>query len=403
MVKVVIVGAGPAGIFAAINLKNKNNEVYLLDKNDSIGKKLAITGNGRCNITNIASYKDFLDNIIRNKEFMYSSFSRFDNYSLIDFLEKNNIQTIVEDQGRVFPKSMKAEDIISLFEKKLKDKGVKFLKNTRLISVSKDRDFKLITNRGELDADYLVLATGGKSYPKTGSNGDGYRIAKSLGHNITSLLPSLTPLYFTDNFDIKALNLKDICLYAKTDKSTYVERGDLLLTSHFLTGPTALKIQARTLREDIEELWIDLFPDYKESDIEDTIIKIIDKNPKKNISNAIQELVNESLGSNILKRENIALNKKANQLKKDQRKSLIKSLKKLSFTYIDNSSFTNAVITSGGIDLKEINPKTMESKLVDGLYFAGEILDVDGLTGGFNLQIAFTTGYAASLAIKERI
>ena len=403
MMKIGIIGAGPSGIFTAINLKNENNEVYLIDKNKEIGKKLAITGNGRCNITNIAPYEDFLDSIIRNRNFMYSSFSKFDNYSLIDFLSDNGIDTVVEDDGKVFPKSMKSTDIIEMFKDILLEKKVKLISNTEVKSIKKSNNFLVTTNKVEFDFDYLVLATGGKSYPKTGSTGDGYTFAKGLGHKIIDQTPSLAPIHMSDGFNIKALNLRDVTLNVNTINKSYSERGDLLLTNRFLTGPIALKVQARSSRDEITDMWIDLFPNYSYESLEEILLELLIKNPKKNISNVLKEIINESLAICILDRLDIDINTKANQLEKEKRKALIDSLKCLKFKAVNNTSFSSAVVTSGGVDVSEINPKTMESKLVDGLYIVGELLDVDALTGGFNLQIAFTTGYAASLAIRERI
>ena len=402
MMKIGIIGAGPSGIFTAINLKNENNEVYLIDKNKEIGKKLAITGNGRCNITNIAPYEDFLDNIIRNRNFMYSSFSKFDNYSLLDFLSDNEIETVVENRGKVFPKSMKSTDVIEMFKDILLEKKVKIISNTEVESIKKSNDFVVTTNKGEFDFDYLVLATGGKSYPKTGSTGDGYTFAKRLGHKIIDQTPSLAPIHISDGFNIKALNLRDVTLNINTNDKTYSEKGDLLLTKRFLTGPITLKAQARASRDEITDMWIDLFPNYSYESLEGVLLQLLNKNPKKNISNVLKEIINESLAICILDRLEIDINTKANQLEKEKRKALIDCLKCLRFKAVNNTSFSSAVVTSGGIDVSEINPKTMESKLVDGLYIVGELLDVDALTGGFNLQIAFTTGYAASLAIRER-
>lgn len=402
MMKIGIIGAGPSGIFTAINLKNENNEVYLIDKNKEIGKKLAITGNGRCNITNIAPYEDFLDNIIRNRNFMYSSFSKFDNYSLLDFLSDNEIETVVENGGKVFPKSRKSTEVIEMFKDILLEKKVKFISNTEVESIKKSNNFIVTTNKGEFDFDYLVLATGGKSYPKTGSTGDGYTFAKRLGHKIIDQTPSLAPIHISDGFNIKALNLRDVTLNVNTNDKAYTEKGDLLLTKRFLTGPITLKAQARASRDEITDIWIDLFPKYSYESLEGVLLQLLIKNPKKNISNVLKEIINESLAICILDRLEIDINTKANQLEKENRKALIDCLKCIRFKAVNNTSFSSAVVTSGGVDLSEINPKTMESKLVDGLYIVGELLDVDALTGGFNLQIAFTTGYAASLAIRER-
>lgn len=403
MRKIGIIGGGPAGVFAALNIKNEKNEVYLIEKNKDIGEKLKITGNGRCNITNAKPYNEFLDNIIRNKNFMYSSFSRFDNYSMIDYLKQNGMETVVEDNMKVFPKSMKSSDVIILFKSLLDEKGVNFIGNCRVDSVEKTYKFVVKTDRQIYKFDYVIIATGGVTYPVTGSNGDGYKFAQKFNHNIIKQVPSIAPLYIEDKVNIRALNLEGVGLGVKTDKETYFSNGNLLITRNFLTGPLALNIQARACRDRIEKIWIDLFPDKTTKDLEEEFVKLLTNNSKKNISNILKEIINESLVAYILDMGNISKDKKANQITRNERNLLVNKLKELTFTYKENINFNNAVVTSGGVDVKEVNPKTMESKLVEGLFFIGEILDVDGLTGGFNLQIAFTSAYAASLGIKEKI
>lgn len=401
MAKVGIIGAGPAGIFAAINIKNSNNEVYLFDKNDKIGRKLLLTGNGRCNITSGKVYDDFLDHIIRNKDFLYSSFSTFDNFAMIDFLNRNKIETLIEEDDKVFPKSMKASDIVNLFEELIRKKQVKFLANTKIFSVNKDGRFNLETSKGQMDFDILLIACGGLSYPKTGSSGDGYKFAKSFGHTLIEPLPSLCPLYLKKTLPIKALSLSDIEIRAYTDDKVFSEVGDILLTPNFITGPAALRLQARAARSSITKISIDFKRDIYDPDR--ILINYLDANSKKAISNSLKGFLNESLLETLLSKVPISKNKPSNQITKEERKKLASLIKNFTLETRKNKNFNSAVVTSGGVKTTEINPKTMESKLVDNLYFVGEVIDIDGLTGGFNLQIAFTTAYSASLAIKEKL
>lgn len=403
MRKIGIIGAGPAGVFAAINIKNENNEVYLLDKNKNIGEKLKITGNGRCNVTNAKYYDEFMENIIRNRNFLYSSFSRFDNFSMIDFLNKEGVETIVEEDGKVFPKSSKSIEIIHLFESLIRIKGINYLPNTRVENIEKSDCFLVETASKNYRFDILLIATGGLTYPKTGSTGDGYKFAQSFGHKIVKAKASLMPLYLEDRLDVKALSLTDKKLILKTKEKAYEIRGDIMLTPSFITGPAALKIQALAARDQLESLSIDFFPDYTYETLDTKLISLFERNSKKNLSNVLKLLLNEQLVSIIIDRLNIKSDNKASIITREQRKRIVELIKDFDFKISQKENFNNAVITSGGIDLKEINPKTMESKLVNDLYFIGEVLDIDALTGGFNLQIAFTTAYAASLDIKEKI
>ena len=403
MRKIGIIGAGPAGVFAAINIKNQNNEVYLFDKNKNIGEKLKITGNGRCNVTNAKYYDEFMENIIRNKNFFYSSFSRFDNFSMIDFLNREGIETIIEGDGKVFPKSSKSSEIIRLFERLIREKGINYLPNTRVEKIEKSDCFLVETARKNYKFDILLIATGGLTYPKTGSAGDGYKFAQSFGHKIVKARASLMPLYLEDRLDVKALSLTDKKLILKTKEKAYEIRGDIMLTPSFITGPAALKIQALAARDQLESLSIDFLPDYTYEMLDTKLISLFERNSKKNLANVLNLLLNEQLVSIIIDRLNIKSDNKASIITREQRKRIVELIKDFDFKISQKENFNSAVITSGGVNLKEINPKTMESKLVNDLYFIGEVLDIDALTGGFNLQIAFTTAFAASLDIKEKI
>lgn len=403
MRKIGIIGAGPAGVFAAINIKNENNEVYLLDKNNNIGEKLKITGNGRCNVTNAKYYDEFMENIIRNRNFLYSSFSRFDNFSMIDFLNKEGVETIVEEDGKVFPKSSKSSEIILLFESLIREKRIKYLPNTTVENIEKSDCFVVKTARKKYKFDSMIIATGGLTYPKTGSTGDGYNFAQSFGHKIIKAKASLMPLYLENRLDVKALSLTNKKLILRTIEKSYEIIGDIMLTPNFITGPAALKIQALAARDGLESLSIDFLPECTYDMLNTKLISLFERNSKKNISNVLNILLNDQLTSLVIDRLKIKKDIKASIITREQRKRILELIKDFDFKIRNKENFNNAVITSGGVDLKEINPKTMESKLVNDLYFIGEVLDIDALTGGFNLQIAFTTAYAASLDIKEKI
>lgn len=403
MRKIGIIGAGPAGVYAAINIKNENNEVYLLDKNNNIGEKLKITGNGRCNVTNAKYYDEFMENIIRNRNFLYSSFSRFDNFSMIDFLNKEGVETIVEEDGKVFPKSSKSSEIILLFESLIREKRIKYLPNTTVQNIEKPDCFVVKTARKKYKFDSMVIATGGLTYPKTGSTGDGYKFAQSFGHKISKAKASLMPLYLENRLDVKALSLTNKKLILRTKEKSYEIIGDIMLTPNFITGPAALKIQALAARDQLESLSIDFLPEFTYEMLDTKLISLFERNSKKNISNVLNILLNDQLTSIVIDRLKIKRDIKASIITREQRKRILELIKDFDFKIRQKENFNNAVITSGGVDLKEINPKTMESKLVNDLYFIGEVLDIDALTGGFNLQIAFTTAYTASLDIKEKI
>ena len=403
MRKIGIIGAGPAGVFAAINIKNENNQVYLLDKNNQIGEKLKITGNGRCNVTNAKYYDEFLENIIRNKNFLYSAFSRFDNFSMIDFLNKEGIETVIEEDGKVFPKSSKSSEIICLFESLIREKGIRFIPKTEVEKIEKSDCFLLETSRGKYEFDSLIIATGGLTYFKTGSTGDGYTFARSFGHKIINTKASLMPLYLEERINVKALSLSNKKLCLKTKEKTYEIRGDIMITPNFITGPAAIKIQAMAARDHMKILSIDFLPEYTYEMLDKKLISIFEDNSRKNLSNVLNILLNDQLVSILIDRLKINKDMKVSEVSREDRKRILDSIKDFDLKISQKENFNNAVITSGGVDLKEINPKTMESKLVKDLYFIGEVLDIDALTGGFNLQIAFTTAYAASLAIKEKI
>lgn len=402
MKKIAIIGAGPTGMLAGIIAKNNVNEITIFDSNKDLGKKLLMTGGGRCNLTNIAYYDEFLGNIVRNKKFIYSALNKFDNYGLIDFLNENGLATIVEEDGRVFPKSQKASDVISLFRKRLEENSVNFILNTKIKKVYHDEVFYLTDyNNKTYVFDCLIVATGGKSYPKTGSDGYGYEIAKKLGHKIIEPNPVLVPIFIKDRLNIKALSLKDIRINARTERKQVSIDGDILINPNFITGPAALKLSSLIRGEKIDEISIDFYKDITYNNLDKKIIDLINDNPRKSIENALKSLLNDSLLSLILEKSGIDSNKKAGEFSKEERKILVDEIKNFELEFDKFGSFESAIVTRGGVDVREINPQNMESKLVKNLFFVGEILDIDGLTGGFNLQICFSTAYVAGNFIKE--
>ena len=402
MKKIGIIGAGPAGMMAAICAKNENNLVTIFERNDFPGKKLLMTGGGRCNITNTAFYDDFLTNVIRNRKFVYSSFTSFDNYALMDFLKQNGLDTIEEDCGRVFPKTEKARDVIAIFQKILKQKSIEVKTNTKIEKVYKDKVFYLTDqNNKTYELDYLIIASGGKSYPRTGSDGLCYDLARKLAHKIINPEPVLTPIFIKDRLGMKAISFSNISLTVKTDKKDESIRGDILFNKNFVTGPAALKASSFISDEDIKGLSVDFFPNITYNELDREILSLSEENSKKNLINALAKLTKTSLLEEVTKRLSINPAMKVSELNRSSRKLIIEYLKNFPLTFDRLGGFETAVVSRGGVSVKEINPKTMESKIVEKLFFVGEILDIDSLTGGYNLQVYFSTGHACGTFIKE--
>ena len=397
-----IIGAGPAGLMASIQAKNDNNQVIIFEKNDRIGKKLLMTGGGRCNITNVAYYDDFLANVMTNRKFLYSSYSKFDNYALIDLLNENGIETIVEENGKVFPKSQKSSDIVKFFEDEIKEKSIDLKTNTNIKKIYKDEIFYLTDqNNRTYTCDNLIIATGGRSYPNTGSDGYGYTLADKLGHKIVQAKAVLVPIFIKDNLNLKAQSFKEVKINIETDQGQISISGDLMINAKFLTGPAALKASSFMVDKKIKSLAIDFLPKQSYNEIEEEILNLIKRNSKKSIGNALKSILNFSLFEVILFLLNIDINKKASELTRDERNAIIEKIKSFNLQFERLDSFQSAIVTRGGVDVASLNPKNMQSRLVDGLFFVGEILDIDSLTGGFNLQTYLTTAYAAGTYIKE--
>ncbi|TCU72741.1 hypothetical protein EV204_10575 [Tissierella praeacuta] len=399
--KVCVVGAGPAGIIAAGIAGSRGKDVILIDKNERIGKKLFITGKGRCNITNNAPIEDFFDNVMKNKNFLYSSFYSFSNRDIINLLETYGLKTKVERGNRIFPESDKSSDVIKAFQKFLSDNKVNILLNTNVNSIDiKNRKFIVNTNNDEMTFDKLVIATGGKSYPSTGSTGDGYKFAKTFGHSITKIRPSLVPIEIKEDWikDLQGLSLKNVTLSAHSKKRLlYEEFGEMIFTHYGISGPIVLSISNYLYRyiNDGIRLLIDLKPALDNKKLDDRILRDFELNNNKKIKNSLDDLLPQKLIPIIIFLADIDPEKIVNQITKEERLKLLNSIKEFPLNFKSFRPIEEAIITSGGVVTKEINPSTMESKLVEGLYFAGEVIDVDALTGGYNLQIAYSTGYLA--------
>ena len=411
--KVVVIGGGPAGMMAAISSKETNpkNEVTIIEKMNMCGRKLLITGKGRCNITSNLPISDFISNIPGNGKFLYSAFKNYTNEDIIKFLKEQNVETKVERGERVFPVSDKSMDVLQAFLNKIKKLNIKIIYNTEVAEIIV-KDNKAIAVKFkddiELKADKIILATGGKSYPKTGSTGDGYKISKKIGHTVTDIKPSLVPLEIKEKNlckNLQGLSLKNVSMKIFDEdkqKTIYEDFGEMLFTHFGVSGPIILSSSAHLVRyKDIENKFADskirLFIDFKPAlsieKLDTRIQKDFSELKNKQFKNSLDKLLPKKLIPIIIEKSGIKENTKINEITKEQRQNLVKLLKNFSLTISSFRPIDEAIITSGGINIKEINPSTMESKIVSGLYFAGEIIDVDAYTGGFNLQIAYSTGY----------
>ena len=410
--KTIVVGGGPAGMMAAISASEHGDRVTLIEKNNSLGKKLLITGKGRCNITNSADMSEFIQNIPGNGKFLYSAFKNFTNLDIIKMLKNNGLEVKYERGKRVFPITDKSKDVLDCFIKELKKKNIEIKLNSEVVEIE--------TNLGEVTGVYLdsgellkaskvILATGGKSYPRTGSNGSGYKLAKKLGHTITPIKPSLVPLVADEILcqKLQGLSLKNVGIKIKDlnkDKIIYEDFGEMLFTHFGVSGPIILSSSAVLIRyknienllnENKVRLYIDLKPSLSIQELDNRILRDFEEFKNKDFKNSLDKLLPQKIITPIIELSKINPNKKVNEITKEERKKLEYLLKNFEIVLRDFRPIDEAIITSGGISIKEIDPKTMESKLIKGLFFAGEIIDVDAYTERFNLQIAYSTGYTA--------
>ena len=462
--QVIIIGGGPAGMLAAISSTRNGNKVTILEKMDMLGKKILVTGKGRCNITSSLPIDDFIKNIPGNGMFMYSSFSNFDNQDILNILKNEGVETKIERGNRIFPVSDKSDDVRKALIRVVKKLGVNIILNAKVkeILMKEEEDFILkekeqkdISLKKECDevknkkmdgdsntknniidkigkkvygvraiingkeetilADKVILATGGKSYSGTGSTGDGYELAQNVGHSITKIRPSLVPLTVKDNISLKlcqkmqGLSLRNVSIkFIDTNKNKviYEDFGEMLFTHFGVSGPVILSASAHLLRyKNIDELLkagkiilsIDLKPALSKEKLDERVLRDFKEEKNKEFKNSLDKLLPKKMIDVVIQLSEINPEKRVNEITKSERENLVKVLKGLEIEISGFRPIEEAIITSGGINIKEINPKTMESKLVHGLFFAGEIIDVDAYTGGFNLQIAYSTGYTAGL------
>lgn len=404
---VAVIGGGPAGMLAAGTAASMGRRTILIEKNEKLGKKLFITGKGRCNVTNDAGFDEFMKNIPKNSKFFYSAFNSFTNNDLVQLLEQFGLRTKVERGGRVFPQSDKSSDVLKALDKYMKLYRAEVLLNTRVISTQQSEGAVSgvkFENGQILECSSVILCTGGLSYPQTGSTGDGYDMARKAGHTVSSLMPSLVPLVAKDAFikDLQGLSLKNVKITALADgKQVYEDFGEMLFTHYGLSGPIILSasfyISDYLKKKNAIAVKIDLKPALNEEELDKRIIRDFEKNTNKQFKNSLDELLPQKLIPVIIALTGIDEAKEVHQITKEERKGLVKLLKGFTVNVEGTRPIEEAIVTSGGINLKEINPKTMESKLIKGLYFAGEVIDLDAFTGGFNLQIAFSTGYVAGM------
>lgn len=409
--KVIVVGAGAAGVFAAGTAAENCAEVLLLERNPKIGRKVLITGKGRCNVTHHTDEVDTLiQNIPGNGRFLYSAFSNFMPQDTIDFFEDYGVPLKIERGNRVFPQSDKASDIVDAMARYLADVGVQ-IKQARVTELlTENGTVKGVkTESGEVFfADRVILTTGGKSYPKTGSTGDGYVLAQSVGHTVTPLRPSLSALRCREGFcsDCSGLSLRNVAITihdTKKQKIIYEDFGEMLFTHFGVSGPMILSASAhmREMQAERYTIHLDLKPALSPEKLDARILRDFSENLNKSISNTLGLLLPRSIIPAVLHRAGLRPSEKINQITKEQRTRLAETVKNLTLTVMDFHDIKEAIVTAGGVKTGEVNPKTMESKLCRGLYFAGELLDCDGYTGGFNLQIAFSTGRLAGLSASE--
>lgn len=409
MERTVVVGGGAAGMMAAIQSAGAGQQVVLLEKNEKLGKKLFITGKGRCNITNACDVSDLFSNIVTNSKFLYSSFYGFSNQDTIAFFESLGVSTKVERGGRVFPVSDKSSDVIRCLERECRRLNVEIRLQKRVSGLSiRDGTIQGVVLAGgkTITADRVILATGGMSYPSTGSSGDGYKMAEKAGHTVTELRPGLTGMCIKENNPkkLQGLTLKNTAIKIQdmdSQKVLFDGFGEVLFTHYGVSGPLILSASSRIgdrLAENPMSLHIDMKPALSQEQLKKKLIRVFEAAGGQSLKNAMQQMLPKSMVPVLLDESGVEAARKANQITKEERRKIADNMKDFTLTLTGLRSWEEAIITRGGVRVEEINPQTMESKLVKGLYLAGEIIDLDALTGGYNLQIAWSTGYAAGTA-----
>lgn len=419
MSRVIVIGGGAAGMMAAAAAADKGRQVTLLERNEKLGKKVFITGKGRCNLTNASDIEEIFEHVVTNRKFLYSAIYGFDNRACMDFFEENGLRLKVERGNRVFPASDHSSDVIRTLEKKLKGLSVEIRLHTRVESLvteslltesgcDKRRIKGVRDERGKYyEADAVILATGGISYPSTGSTGDGHRMAEETGHKVTELYPALVPLKAREGFcrELMGLSLKNVTATFKEGKKVlYSEFGEMLFTHFGVSGPIILSgasvINQRLAKNEIQ-LFIDLKPALTEEQLQNRLTRDFEENRQKQFKNACGGLFPARLIPVMIALSGIDPDKKACEISKEEKRNFARCIKALPLTITGTGGYEEAIVTKGGVSVKDINPSTMESKQVSGLYFAGELIDVDAFTGGYNLQIAWSTGRLAGESAAE--
>lgn len=396
MNKVIVVGAGPAGIMAAIEAKKWSKEVILIEKNNQLGKKLLLTGGGRCNLTNNCETEDFFEKLPRNSRFMYSSIYSFDKNALMNFFEERGVLLKQEGLGKIYPFNKNSNDILQVLLKELESSGVKIILNAVLedLIIKENKVVGIKLDKNQIFADKVILALGGKSYQSTGSDGKFFSKLKALGHNIIDLVPALTPISVNDSVfrNSQGISLKNIEIIAKkNNKKIKSQFGDIVFTHFGISGPCVMNLSSFINRIEKKNLkiYLDFIPDKSKEEI----LKILEEEKQKSIANTLRIILPSQLIKNILLEKKLPeFFKKFTKLDKN---NLIELLKNYEISNFDLKGFSHSIVTSGGVDVKDVSPYTMESLKIKNLYFAGEMLDLEGITGGFNLQIAFSTGFLA--------
>lgn len=410
MSKVLIIGGGAAGMMAAAFAAKNGNRVEVFEKNEKLGKKLFITGKGRCNITNAADLEDFFSAVTSNPKFLYSAFYSFTNEQVISFFEELGVRTKVERGGRVFPVSDHSSDVIQALKSEMERLGVKINLNAEVKELITEKNSTRETVNGirlvsgkKISGDAVIVATGGISYPSTGSTGDGYRFARRCGHKVSELSPSLVPMEVKEWYagELMGLSLRNIEIRI-TDgkKKLYQEFGEMLFTHYGVTGPVILSassIVGKKLKDTELTLHINLKPALTEEQLDKRVLREFETNHNRQFKNAVDSLFPSKLRPVIVELSGIPEEKKVHEITKEERLRFVRLIKDFTMTLTGLRGYNEAIITKGGVSVKEIDPGTMESKLVKGLYFAGEVLDLDAVTGGYNLQIAWSTGYLAGM------
>ena len=414
MSHVIVVGGGAAGMFAAIAAAKNGHQVTLYEKNEKLGKKIFITGKGRCNITNAADMEELFDAVVTNSKFLYSSFYGYTNQNVIDFFEDAGVPVKIERGNRVFPISDHSSDVIRALEREMKKVGVKVCLNTEVKSVEAEKgkfNKVVLKDTTAQTADACIVATGGLSYRSTGSTGDGFRFAENVGHKVTQCFPSLVPMETKEPWicELQGLSLRNVeAKILDGKKEVYKDFGEMLFTHFGVSGPLIISASSYVGKKFMDKngqkkeltLEIDLKPALTEEQLDQRVLRDFEENHNRQFKNAITKLFPTKLIPVMLELGGIDSEKKVNSIEKEERKQFVHLIKHFCMTLTGLRDYPEAIITKGGVNVKEIDPGTMESKLVKGLYFAGEVLDLDALTGGFNLQIAWSTGYAAGNAIQ---